>query len=361
MKKKIKPLRLGDLEIKIPIIQGAMGVRVSTSSLIGEIANCNCAGTIPSVGLTDHTEATSDVLPKFLKQGLIEEIKKIRSITKGIFGVNIMCAASNYEDVVETSVNENVDFIVSGAGLPLKLPELTENSSVKIIPIVSSSRVANLIIKKWKNRYNRFPDAIIIEGPLAGGHLGFSMKDLKNSTTDNLEKILLEVIGIVEGYGKEILKKIPIIVAGGIFNGKDIAKFLQLGAIAVQMATRFVTTFECSVAEEFKNMYINATDKDLLIIDSPVGLPGRVIKTPFIEAMLEEKKANFSCSYKCLKTCDPSKVSYCIAKALLNAADGNIKDSVVFAGSNVSKIKEIIHVKDLITQIVEEAEMELNT
>jgi len=286
-------------------------------------------------------------------------MRQTKEWTQGAVGVNILVAVSNYEDLARTAVREKTDFIVSGAGLPLRLPEFTEGSSIKLIPIVSSARAADIIIRSWKRRYNTLPDAIVVEGPLAGGHLGFKFEDLTSHNENNLEKLIVDVLEVVKQYEKDFNINMPVIAAGGIFDGKDIAKFLKLGARGVQMATRFVATFECSVADEFKERYLAAGEEDIVIIESPVGMPGRAIKTGFIDRLLHGERIPIRCNYQCLKTCDPKTVPYCIAEALFNAASGNLDNAVVFAGRNVSRVNRIVSVKELMDGIVSEAIQEL--
>ncbi len=359
MPNKLKPLLIGDSKIEIPIIQGAMGVRVSIASLAAAVANCGAAGTIASVGLAFGTPENETDYLNASREALRSEIRKAKELSSGVVGVNIMVALTNYQELVRVSVEEKADFIVSGAGLPLKLPEFTKGSSIKLIPIVSSAKAANIIIKTWNKRYGRFPDAIVVEGPLAGGHLGFKFEDLSEKSGVSLEGLVVDVLKVVKEYEEESGLSIPVIAAGGIFDGKDIAKFLKLGASGVQIATRFVVTEECSVAEEFKQLYIETEGDGTIIIKSPVGLPGRAIKTAFIEKMMRGEKQPVSCPYKCLITCDPSTVPYCIAKALCNASVGDLDNAVVFSGSNVSGLKKIVPVKELIDELVEETVKEL--
>ncbi len=351
---KLDSLRIGDLEMKIPLIQGGMGVKVSTASLAAAVANCGGAGVIASVGLGYGSPINESNYILASRTGLQNEICETKKLTDRVVGVNVMVALANYEDLVRTTVEEKADFIVSGAGLPLRLPEYTQGSSIKLIPIVSSAKAAAIIIKAWKKRYNLFPDAFVVEGPLAGGHLGFNSEELKLGKVPILEDLVTEVLGITEGYEKDFNIKIPVIAAGGIFTGKDIAKFFKLGVKGVQLGTRFVATFECSVDSKFKELYISAEDDDVVIIDSPVGMPGRAIKTKLIDRAMKGKSIPVRCNYRCLKTCDPSKVPYCIAKALFNAAAGDLDEAVVFCGSNVSKVKEIVTVKELIDSLVKE-------
>jgi len=360
MVSKLKSLKIGDLEIKIPIIQGAMGVQVSTASLASAVAECGGAGTIASVGLGYGTKENETNYVKASREGLEKEIRRAKELTGGVVGVNVMVALSNYEDLVRTAAREKADFIVSGAGLPMKLPGYVSDPSIALIPIVSSARATDIIIRTWKKRYNRFPDAIVVEGPLAGGHLGFKSKDLRPAREGALEEIVTEVLKVTGKYEEENGINLPVIAAGGIFDGKDIARFLKLGARGVQIATRFVVTDECTVADEFKELYIKSINGDVIIIDSPVGMPGRAIITRLIEKVMNDERFPVKCNYRCLRTCDPRTVPYCIANALFNAVIGKLDEAVVFAGSNVSKIKEMTTVQKLMDKLVQGTIKELN-
>jgi NAD(P)H-dependent flavin oxidoreductase YrpB (nitropropane dioxygenase family) len=359
MPHKLNPLIIGDMEVKIPIVQGAMGVKVSTASLASAVANCGCAGTIASVGLGFGSEDNDTDYLKASREGLLREIHSARKASSGVIGVNVMVALSNHEELAVTAASEDINFLASGAGLPLKLPQLVESRAIKLIPIVSSGRAADLIARTWKKRYDRIPDAFIVEGPLAGGHLGFKFDELTPPRENALEEYVKEVLEVASGYTHDSGRQIPVIAAGGIFNGKDIARFLRLGAQGVQMATRFVATHECSVADEFKKLYLEAGEEDVVIIQSPVGMPGRAIRTELIERVMKGGKVPFRCVYRCLKTCEPNKSPYCIAKALFDASEGHLKDAVVFTGSNVSRIDKIVSVKELVDELAEEAAHEL--
>ncbi len=243
----------------------------------------------------------------------------------------------------------------------MKLPEFTEGSSIKLVPIVSSARAADIIIKCWRKRYNRLPDAIVVEGPLAGGHLGFKPENLEShKKEDMLENLVVDVLKAVKEYERESRINIPVIAAGGIFDGKDVAKFFGLGAKGVQIGTRFVATFECPVADEFKELYLAARKEDVVIIESPVGMPGRVVRTKFIDRVMHGDRVPVKCNYRCIKTCDPKTAPYCIAKALFDAVIGNLDEAVVFAGSNVSRVEKIVSVEELMDGIVNEATEELD-
>ena len=297
-------LRIGDLVAKVPIIQGGMGIGVSLSGLASAVADQGGIGVIATAGMgilapdsgADYIEASINVLR--------EEIRKAKEATKGILGVNIMVALTNFADMVETSISEGIDVILSGAGLPLDLPKyLKDGVKTKLVPIISSAKAARIICKRWLARYNKLPDAFVVEGPMAGGHLGFRSEQLDDPVYA-LEKIIPEVVETVGIFERENGVKIPVIAAGGIYTGADILEFIRLGAAGVQMGTRFVATHECDADIEFKNTYIAAKQEDLIIIESPVGLPGRAIKNDFIDSICRGLKKPFQCPYHCITSCN---------------------------------------------------------
>ncbi len=350
----IKELKIGDLTAKLPIIQGGMGIGISLSGLASAVANEGGVGVIATAGIgmlepdfsTNWLEANIRALKK--------EIKKARELTKGILGVNIMVALSNYADMVRTAIEEEIDIIFSGAGLPLNLPQFLKGSTkTKLAPIISSGRAASIICKKWSEKYNYLPDAIVVEGPRAGGHLGFKQEQINNPEY-SLEKLIPEVIKAVKPFEERYKKPIPVIAAGGIYTGEDIYNFLKLGASGVQMATRFVTTYECDASIKFKQTYIDSSKEDIVIIKSPVGMPGRAIKNKFIDDANKGEKKPFKCPYHCIITCDYKNSPYCIALALLNARKGNLEHGFAFAGENAYRAKGIISVKELIESLIKE-------
>ncbi len=350
----LKELKIGDLTAKLPIIQGGMGIGISLSGLASAVANEGGVGVIATAGIgmlepdfsTNWLEANIRALKK--------EIKKARELTKGILGVNIMVALSNYADMVRTAIEEEIDIIFSGAGLPLNLPQFLKGSTkTKLAPIISSGRAASIICKKWSEKYNYLPDAIVVEGPRAGGHLGFKQEQINNPEY-SLEKLIPEVIKAVKPFEERYKKSIPVIAAGGIYTGEDIYNFLKLGASGVQMATRFVTTYECDASIKFKQTYIDSSKEDIVIIKSPVGMPGRAIKNKFIDDANKGEKKPFKCPYHCIITCDYKNSPYCIALALLNARKGNLEHGFAFAGENAYRAKGIISVKELIESLIKE-------
>lgn len=354
MNTNFKALNIGGLSINLPIIQGGMGVGISLSGLASAVANEGGVGVIAaaSIGMFEPNFASDFVKANIT--ALKKEIRKARQMTKGVLGVNIMVALTNFADMVKTAIDEGVDIIFSGAGLPLNLPQyLKKTDRTKLVPIISSSRAAAVITKRWADKYNYVPDAFVVEGPLAGGHLGFNERQLQNSDF-NLENIIPKVVAEVKVSEEKYQKSIPVIAAGGIYSGADIHKFLKLGASGVQMATRFVTTDECDASPEFKDAYLNSKEEDLVIIKSPVGMLGRAIKNRFISDVAKGKKKPFKCPFHCITTCDYQKSPYCIALALINAQRGNLRQGFAFSGANAYRAKEIIPVKRLIDSLTQE-------
>lgn len=356
--RQIPKLRIGDLELSIPIIQGGMGVGISLSGLASAVANEGGIGVISAAGIGMLEPDFNSNFSEANKRALRKEIKKARGLTTGIIGVNIMVALSDYYDLLQVAVDEGADAVFLGAGLPLKIPKtlLTNRpgkAKVKVIPIVSSARAAKLIFQYWERNYNHIPDAVVVEGPLAGGHLGFKKEQINNPDYA-LEKILPEVISVLKPYENSLNKSIPVIAAGGVYTGADIYKFMRLGAQGVQMATRFVATHECDASAQFKEAYLKCKKEDIIIIDSPVGLPGRAIKNSFLEKIAAGKKEVTKCPWKCLKTCDIKKSAYCICAALTSAKKGILEKGFTFAGANAYRINTIISVKELIETLLTE-------
>lgn len=352
--KNIKDLIIGDLIASIPIIQGGMGVRISLAGLAAAVANEGGIGIIATAGIGIlEKDRDTNWLESNLR-ALRNEINKARELTKGIIGVNIMRALSNYADLVKAAIEEKIDIIFSGAGLPLDLPSFLKGSKkTKLVPIVSSGRAAGIIAKAWTEKYDYPPDAVVVEGPLAGGHLGFKEENIENSDYA-LEKLIPEVIQALKPFEIKYNKSIPVIAAGGIYTGEDINKFFELGASGVQMGTRFVATKECDASEKFKQMYVDSKKEDVMIIKSPVGMPGRALRNKFLNDVEEGTKHPFKCPYHCIITCDYKTTPYCIAYALLHASTGNLDHGFAFAGENVYRTFEITSVKELIDSLMEE-------
>ncbi len=355
---KMRALRIGDLEAVIPIIQGGMGVGISLSGLSSAVANAGGIGVIATAGIGQFEPDWDTNSRAADERALRKEIRKAKAATNGIIGVNIMVALSDFDTLVQCAVDEGANLLFLGAGLPTNLPKTLPldklgELATKFVPIVSSARAAKIIFKSWEKRYAHVPDAVVVEGPLAGGHLGFKREQINNPDYA-LEKLLPDVIVEIKPYEERFNKSIPIIAAGGIYTGADIRKFMELGANAVQMGTRFVATHECDASEEFKDAYLKCKKEDIVIIDSPVGLPGRAIWNKFLERVSSGAKETFKCPWKCLRTCDFKNTPYCIGRALTNAKKGNLEEGFAFAGANAYRVDKIISVKELIDVLMQE-------
>ncbi len=350
----MKGLKIGNLAVAVPIFQGGMGVGISLSGLASAVANEGGVGVISSAGLgLLYKDFSGDFLEASIF-GLKEEIRKAREKTRGIIGVNVMVAMSNFADMIKTSIAEKVDIIIAGAGLPLDLPSfLKKGSATKLIPIVSSARAAKIICEKWKSNYNYLPDAVIVEGPKAGGHLGFKEEQITDSNY-KLEKLVPEIVTELKIFEEKYDQHIPLIAAGGIYTGEDINNIMKLGASGVQMGTIFVTTNECDASDAFKQSYIDASEQDIEIIKSPVGMPGRAILSNFIKKVRDGKKQPKKCPFKCIKTCEIEKSPYCIIVALINALKGNFENGYAFAGANAFKATKISSVKEIFQSLIKE-------
>lgn len=347
-----KPLTVGELTARIPVVQGGMGVGISLSSLSGNVALNGWVGIISSAQIgfrdPDWEEHPIETNLRVLK----EEIAKAKKIAKdggGIVGVNIMVATKYYDKYVKAAIEGEADLIISGAGLPVDLPKLTEGSKVKIAPIVSSLKSYEVISRYWMKKYNRLPDMVVIEGPLAGGHLGFKREELEDIEKLHYEEEVKRIIDCVHGTDS----KIPVVVAGGIYEAKDALPYFAMGADGVQVATRFVTTFECDADIRYKEAYIRAKKEDIEIVKSPVGMPGRAIHNEFLEKASKGKIPMSKC-HQCLEKCNRTDIPYCITDALVNAAKGNTKEGLLFCGANAYQADKPEHVADIMKEFEEE-------
>lgn len=354
-------LKIGDLTARMPIIQGGMGVGISLSRLASSVANQGGIGVIAGamIGMKEPDVAKKPVEANL--RALRQELQKAREMTTGIIGVNIMVALTTFSEMVKTSIENKADIIFSGAGLPLDLPrhlremcdQKKEDFRTKLVPIVSSARAASVIAKKWISRFDYLPDAFVVEGPKAGGHLGFKPEEITDPN-HSLEHLIPQVVDAVKVFEDKYGRAIPVIAAGGIYSGADIRQFLSLGASGVQMGTRFVATHECDADDRFKQSYIQATSEDVTIIKSPVGMPGRALRNSFVEAMRGGTKKPFKCVFHCVSTCEQEKTPYCIAAALISAMKGNLERGFAFCGSNVFRIDSIISVRELMESLQKE-------
>ena len=352
----MKSLKIGDLLARTPIVQGGMGVGISLSGLASAVANEGGVGVISSAGLGVIYRDYSPDYNIASIWGLREELRKAREKTRGIIGVNVMVAMSNFADMVKTAIQEKADIIFSGAGLPLNLPSfLTEGCRRKLAPIVSSARAAKLLCEKWLANYGYIPDAIVVEGPKAGGHLGYKADQIEDEHY-SLEEILPPIVEEVHAFEAAHDCHIPVIAGGGVYTGEDIYNILQLGAEGVQMGTRFVATEECDADPAFKESYVHARKEDIEIIQSPVGMPGRAIHSSFLEKVKAGLKRPKSCPFNCIKTCDVSRSPYCIMLALYNAFRGRLENGYAFCGANAWRTEKIQSVRELIASLRKEYE-----
>lgn len=349
---------IGDIQVRLPVVQGGMGVAISLSGLAAAVANQGGIGVISAaaIGMTEP-----DYMKNYReanKRALQKEIRKARSLTNGIIGTNIMMALTDHEELVITALEEKVDLIIMGAGLPLKIPAVIEAAGfrkyhTKLAVKVSSAKAARLIFNYWTNRYKRVPDAVIVEGPLAGGHLGFKREELTGDVVP-LQKLIEETVTEVSLFERQYRKEIPVIAAGGIYTGKDMYDIMKAGAKAVKIGTRFVTTWECDASLTFKESYLACKEEDITIINSPVGLPGRVIKNDFVAEIQDGKTKPFKCAWNCLLTCNFREAPYCIAEALFNAARGKMSHGFAFAGANAFKSRRIQKVSEVFADLISE-------
>lgn len=359
---RYKPLEIGDLRVKYPVIQGGMGVGISLSSLAGSVAKAGGIGLISTaqIGFREPDFAEN---PKAANLRAIKtEMKKAREIAgDGIVGFNIMVATKDYSEYVGAAVEAGADVIVSGAGLPVRLPEFAAGSRVKLAPIVSSPKSASVICRMWDRKYACAPDFLVVEGPLAGGHLGFSREELERFGADRADADVCynqagyddEIRGIIEiagEYGKKYGRHIPVISAGGVFSREDMKHHMALGAEGVQVGTRFVTTRECDAPMKYKEAYLRADKEDIVIVKSPVGMPGRAIRNSFLEKVQREPEKISRC-FRCLEHCDPGTAPYCITMALIRAALGDVENALLFCGLNAWKCSRIETVGEVIRDL----------
>lgn len=356
VKDRMPSLKIGNKMARIPIIQGGMSVGISLSRLASAVANEGGIGVIGTAGVgalepdvhTNYREANIRALRR--------EIQTARKWSDGIIGINVMMALSNYDDMIQTGLEEKVDIIFVGSGLLLRLPDRVKIEDFKkadtcIVPIISSAHGVEVLFKFWTNHYHRLPDAVVLEGPMAGGHIGFTMEELADPN-HTLEKIIPEVLKVVRSYEVLTGTTIPLIAGGGIYTGSDIRRILGLGASGVQMATRFVATHECDASAGFKQAYLDCKQEDIRVIQSPVKMPGRAIRNKFLEDVDNGKRHPIKCSWKCIRTCEPLDSPYCIALALTNARDGKLQDGFAFCGANAYRVDRITTVKELMNELV---------
>lgn len=345
-------MKIRNFELKKPIIQGGMGIGVSLGNLAGNVAKCGGMGIISTVnaGYRDPDFNSSPVTANL--KALAVEIKKALEISNGngIVGINIMVAVNHYQETVKAAIDAGVQAIISGAGLPMDLPDYVGDADVAIAPIVSSGKAAKLICRNWDKKYSRIPDFIVIEGPAAGGHLGYKKDEILAGTAMSPFDTLPEVKQAIKEFEDKYSKEIPVFIGGGIFDAADVKKALAIGAAGVQIGTRFIATKECDASQTYKDMIINAKEEDAVIVVSPVGLPGRALHTKLIQNLENGIKLNPEICNDCLKACPHGKnAPYCISRALVAAVTGDVENGLFFCGSNVGRVNEMTTVEELIS------------
>ena len=357
---KYEPLQIGDMTAPIPIIQGGMGVGISLGKLAGAVAKEGAVGII-STAQIGYREPDFEQNPKECNLRAIEkEYAKAKTTAQGhgIVGFNIMVALRYYEEYVRKAVEVGADLIISGAGLPTDLPKYVENSDTKIAPIVSSEKSARVILKYWDKKYHRTADLVVIEGPKAGGHLGFTKEQLElyeqeQEKTSAYDEEIKKICEVVQEYAEMYHCKIPVVAAGGIDSAEELQRVMALGVQGVQVATCFVTTEECDADTNYKMAYINAGKEDIRIIKSPVGMPGRAIMNPFMERVMSGEKVPPKKCLGCLHKCNPAEIPYCITEALVHAAKGEVQEALLFCGANAYKADSIKTVKEVIDSLMD--------
>lgn len=346
---------IGELTPRVPVIQGGMGIGISLSGLASAVANAGGIGIISGVQIGfREPDFQQDPVSANLR-AIGSELKRARELSPdGIIGMNFMSIDSHYAEYVTEAVRQGADLIISGAGLPLSLPRLTEGSRTRIVPIVSSARACRLILTSWLKKHNRFPDAIVVEGPLAGGHLGFKLDDLLNGTNRTLEQALSDVVAYVRSFEQKHGVSIPIFAAGGIMDSSDFRRMTELGASGVQVGSAFVTTVECDASDRFKQAYIDARPEDVRIIKSPTGFAARAVNTGFVRQAYDNGGVPVRHCFRCMpEICSPETTPYCLSQALFDAARGEGDGGLVFCGGRVGELHEISTVRDVISRIIE--------
>lgn len=344
--------RVGDKEVRIPLIQGGMGVGISLGGLAGAVAVQGGVGII-STAQIGFREPDFDQNPNAANiRAIRQEMKRARLASPdGIIGYNIMAALRDYKEHVRAAVEAGADLIISGAGLPTDLPGLTRGSTTNIAPIVSTEKSAKVILKFWERNYQQTADLVVIEGPEAGGHLGFSREVLEQYTESGYMEEIKRILEVVRGYERKFGKKIPVAAAGGIYDREDVERVMGYGVDGVQVASRFVTTEECDADIRYKESYIHASKEDIVIVKSPVGMPGRAILNPFMKCVMLGEKVSHTTCHKCLAKCNPSEIPYCITDALIAAAEGRIEEALLFCGAKAYKAKRIETVEEVVESL----------
>ena len=348
-----RPLQIGNLTARLPIVQGGMGIGISLGNLAGAVAKAGGVGIISAAQIgfreADFTEHPMEANLRAIEK----EYKKAREISPdGVIGFNIMVAMNHYKEYVQQAAKAGADLIVSGAGLATELPAFVKGFKTKIAPIVSGERAAQVLLKMWDRKFGRTADMVVIEGPKAGGHLGFTREEALSITDELYEATIQKVINVVRTYEEKYQQKIPVVVAGGIFDHTDVKRILNLGADGVQVASRFVATKECDADVRYKEAYINSKKEDVQLVKSPVGMPGRALRNAFTQRIENGEKEKITKCYGCLKNCKPAEIPYCITKALIDAVKGDVENGLVFCGAETYRINQMETVQDVVDSLL---------
>lgn len=349
----ILPLKIGELTVKNPIVQGGMGVGISLGGLAGAVAKAGGLGVISAAQIGFREPDFEQNPYEANLRAIGKEYQMAREIApEGVIGFNIMVALQHYREYVMEAARVGADIIISGAGLATELPEYVKGFTTKIAPIVSGERAARVLLKLWDKKYQTTADMVVIEGPLAGGHLGFSREEVEKYTRESYEDTIVSILQVVKEYGEKYGRKIPVVIAGGIDTAQKVKHAFELGADGVQVASPFVATQECDAADGFKQAYIESRKEDIQLVSSPVGMPGRAIRNGFIERVDAGIKEPVTKCYGCLKNCKPAEIPYCITKALITSAKGDRDNGLVFCGANTYRIKEITTVEKVMENLL---------
>ncbi len=355
-------ITIGTKTLAVPILQGGMGIGVSLERLAGSVAACGGMGTL-SAAFCGFREPDFDTDPRSANlRALARQVERAKEIAKGagLIAANVMVAAAQYADSVRTALRSGVDAVVCGAGLPKDLPALAAEvpeSGAALAPVVSSGRSASLICKLWDRRYQRTPDFVVLEGPLAGGHLGFTPEDAREAQAGRpklLTSLLAEVLEALAPFREKYGRDIPVFVAGGVKDGREMRRYMDQGAAGAQFATRFIATEECDASPGFKQALLDAGQEDVTIVQSPVGMPGRALRSPLIERVEAGAQPKITRCNRCLSACDCKTAPYCISKALIAAVDGDWENGLFFCGANAGEVTALSTVKTQMEQIMNE-------
>ncbi|MCI9331886.1 MAG: nitronate monooxygenase [Oscillibacter sp.] len=348
--------------LSVPILQGGMGIGVSLEKLAGAVAANGGMGTLSAAfcGFREPDFRTNAREANL--RALVGQIARAKELAKGagLVAVNVMVAAAQYADSVRTALRAGVDAVVCGAGLPKDLPVLAaeaENDEAALAPVVSGGRSAALISKLWDRRYNRVPDFVVLEGPLAGGHLGFSLAEAREAQEGRprpISELLGEVLESLAPFREKYGRDIPVFVAGGVRNGAELRRYMDQGAAGAQFATRFIATEECDASPAYKQALLEAKGEDITIVQSPVGMPGRALKSPLIRRVEAGEQPGITRCDRCLAACEPKTAPYCISKALIAAVEGDWENGLFFCGANAGEVNALSTVEEQMDQIMNE-------